>query len=312
MSTLNHKIAIVTGANTGIGKETARGLAAQGYTVVLACRDVAKGESARLDITDSTKNPRVALLRLDLADLASIRSFAAEVKQRYPRLDVLINNAGLYTRLRSTTKQGFESTFGVNHLGTFLLTRELLPLLEASAPARIVVVSSNLHASGRMRWDDLGFDRSSYSGAAAYNQSKLANVLFTKALARRLEGTGVTVNALHPGVVATELVREYPRPLVWLFQRFLVTPEVGARTSLHVATAPEAAAVSGLYFADSRPKKPAKAALDEEAQEKLWRLSEGMLSDEAEARRITATGQPPAGPREEARQATFGPPILRS
>lgn len=311
MNTQEHQIAVVTGANTGIGKETARGLAQKGYTVVLGCRDVAKGEGARLDITASTKNARVAVLHLDLADFASIKRFAAEVGHRYGRLDVLINNAGLYTRERSTTKQGFESTFGVNHLGTFLLTQELLPLLKASAPSRIVVVSSNLHASGRMRWDDLGFSRSSYSGAAAYNQSKLANVLFTKALARRLEGTGVTVNALHPGVVATELVREYPRALVWLFHRFLVTPEVGSLTSLHVATAPEAATISGQYFVRAKPKRPAKAALDEEAQEKLWRLSEGMLNDEAEARRITGVGQPPRSP-QDPRQAVFGSPTLGS
>ena len=311
MNSQEHKIAVVTGANTGIGKETARGLAQKGYTVVLACRDVAKGEAARLDITASTKSSRVAVLRLDLADFASTRRFAAEVGQRYGRLHVLANNAGLYTRQHSTTPQGFESTFGVNHLGTFLLTQELLPLLKASAPARIVVVSSNLHARGRMRWDDLGFSRARFSGAAAYNQSKLANVLFTKALARRLEGTGVTVNALHPGVVATELVREYPRPLVWLFQRFLVTPEVGALTSLHVATAPETATISGQYFANSKPKAPAKAALDEEAQEKLWRLSQGLINDGAEARRLTAVGQPPTA-LQDARQPVFGSPTLRS
>jgi NAD(P)-dependent dehydrogenase (short-subunit alcohol dehydrogenase family) len=270
-------VCIVTGSNTGIGKETARGLAQRGATVVLACRDVEKATAARDDIAKSTGRSDVEVEALDLGSAASIRAFAARFKAKHARLDVLVNNAGLWLTSRATTKEGFESTFGVNHLGTFLLTQELLPVLKASAPSRVVVLSSALHYQGKMVWDDLQFERRKFSGPAAYNQSKLANVLFTKALARRLEGTGVTVNAVHPGVVATELSRDYPKLLVKLFHLFLLSPEKGAACSLHVATAPELSKVTGEYFEKSRIKLAAKAALDEAAQERLWKLSEDLL-----------------------------------
>lgn len=271
------KVCIITGSNTGIGKETARGLAQRGATVVLACRDVEKATGARDDIAKSTGRSDVEVEALDLGSAASIRAFAARFKAKQARLDVLVNNAGLWLTSRATTKEGLESTFGVNHLGTFLLTQELLPVLKASAPSRVVVLSSALHYQGKMVWDDLQFERRKFSGPTAYNQSKLANVLFTKALARRLEGTGVTVNAVHPGVVATELARDYPKLLVKLFQLFMLTPEKGAACSLHVATAPELSKVTGEYFEKSRIKLAAKAALDEGAQERLWKLSESLL-----------------------------------
>lgn len=274
-ASMKGKICVVTGSNTGIGKETARDLARQGATVILACRDASKAQAARDDIARTTGNEQVKVMPLDLASKASILSFTERFKAEYDRLDLLVNNAGVWTTSRSTTPDGFETTFGVNHLGTFLLTRELLPLLKASAPARVVVLSSKLHYRGKMEWDDLQFEKRSYSGPAAYNQSKLANVLFTLALARRLEGTGVTVNAVHPGVVATELARDYPPFLVKIFHLFLLTPEQGARCSLHVATHPSVG--SGLYFEDSKSKPPARAALDREAQERLWTLSEQLL-----------------------------------
>jgi NAD(P)-dependent dehydrogenase (short-subunit alcohol dehydrogenase family) len=275
---MSGKIAIVTGSNTGIGKETARGLAAGGATVVLACRDAQKAEAARADIVATTGNEDVSVLALDLGSKASIRAFAAAFRAKFDRLDVLVNNAGLWPTTRGTTADGLETTFGVNHVGTFLLTRELLPLLEKSAPSRVVVLSSALHYRGKMVWDDLQFEKRKYDGTTAYNQSKLANVLFTKALARRLAGTKVTVNAVHPGVVATELARDYPKFLVKLFHLFLITPEKGAACSLHVATAPELAGVSGEYFEKSRIKMAAKAALDEEAQERLWKLTEALVA----------------------------------
>jgi len=271
------KICIVTGANTGIGKETARALARSGATVVLACRDIAKAEAARADIAETTKNTSVVVLPLDLADFASIRAFARTVGERYGKVDLLVNNAGVTARRRGVTKDGFETTFGVNHLGTALLTLELLPLLKKGDHARIVVLSSDLHYRGKMGWDDLQFTARKYGGITAYNQSKLANVLFTKALARRLAGTGVTVNALHPGVVATELTRSYPRPLVAVMKMFLLTPAQGAECSLHVATAPELAGVTGEYFEKSRIKPASRAARDEAAQEKLWALTEQLL-----------------------------------
>jgi NAD(P)-dependent dehydrogenase (short-subunit alcohol dehydrogenase family) len=291
MQDMQGKIAIVTGSNTGIGKETARGLAARGAKVVLACRDMAKAQAARDDIARTTGRDDVTAMALDLGSKASIRAFAEQFKASYSRLDVLVNNAGVWSTSRKTTADGFESTFGVNHLGTFLLTHELLPLLEASAPSRVVVVSSGLHYRGRMDWEDLQFERRGFSGSEAYNQSKLANVLFTLALARRLEGAGVTVNAIHPGVVATELTRDYPRFLVKFFHLFLLTPEQGAACSLHVATSPEAATVTGQYFEKSKPKIPARTA-DRDAQEKLWALSErlwGLTSAEAAQPTIAAT-----------------------
>jgi NAD(P)-dependent dehydrogenase (short-subunit alcohol dehydrogenase family) len=273
---MNGKICIVTGSNTGIGKETARGLAKQGATVILACRDVAKAEAARADIAQSAGRTDVAVLPLDLGSQASILAFVERFRATYPRLDVLVDNAGVWPTTRSTTADGVETTFGTNHLGTFRLTQELLPLLRASAPARIVVLSSSLHHQGRMDFDDLQFERRSFSGPTAYNQSKLANMLYVLALARRLEGTGVTVNGVHPGVVATELARGYPAFLVKIFHLFLLTPEQGAACSLHVATSPTLEGVSGKYFEKSRAKEPAAAARDEAAQERLWTLSEKM------------------------------------
>ena len=288
MKTHAGKVSIVTGANTGIGKETARGLAAAGGTVVLAVRDSAKGEAARADIVSTTKNEDVVVMELDLAKKSSIRAFARAFEAKYDRLDVLVNNAGVWTRSLQKTEDGFETIFGVNHLGTFLLTRELQPLLERSAPARIVVVSSGLHYRGKMEWDDLQFERRSFGGTTAYNQSKLANVLFTKALARRLLGTGVTVNALHPGVVATELTRELPSFVKKIAGLFMLTPADGAKTSLHVALSNDVASTTGAYFDKSREKKAAPAALDEAAQERLW-LSEELLG-------LTKTGaSAPAG-----------------
>jgi len=275
---MNGKICIVTGSNTGIGKETARGLAARGATVVLACRDVAKAEAARDDIAQSTGRKDITVLPLDLGSKASIRAFAGRFRESHDRLDVLVNNAGLWPTSRGTTEDGLETTLGVNHVGTALLTQELLPLLKKSAPSRVVVLSSALHYRGKMAWDDLFYENRKYNASAAYSQSKLANVLFTKALARRLEGTGVSVNAVHPGVVATELARGYPKILVKIFHLFLLTPEKGAACSLHVATAPELAGVTGEYFEKSKIKRASTAALDEAAQERLWELTEKLAA----------------------------------
>jgi NAD(P)-dependent dehydrogenase (short-subunit alcohol dehydrogenase family) len=268
------KIAIVTGSNTGIGKETARGLAKQGATVIMACRDPQKAEAARAEIATSTGNANVVAMPLDLGDKASVRAFAKAFGEKYGKLDVLVNNAGVWPTARGTTKDGFETTWGTNHLGTFLLTLELLPLLKAAAPSRVVVLSSKLHYRGKIDWEDLQFEKKGYSATAAYNQSKLANVMFTKALARRLEGTGVTANAVHPGVVTTELARGYPKLLVKIFHLFTITAEEGAKTSLHVATSPEGARVTGEYFEESKTKPAARASLDVDAQERLWKLSE--------------------------------------
>jgi NAD(P)-dependent dehydrogenase (short-subunit alcohol dehydrogenase family) len=276
---LQGKVAIVTGSNTGIGKETARGLVRLGATVVLAVRDLQKGEAARADIaaTEAVADARLKVMALDLGDTASIRAFAAAFKRDYKHLEILVDNAGVSPTKRSTTKDGFETTFGVNHLGTFLLTRELLDVLQASAPARVVVLSSALHYRGKMVWDDLQFTRRKFGALAAYNQSKLANVLFTKALARRLAGKGVTVNAVHPGLVQTELARDMPQVFVKMLQLFMISPAKGAQCSIDVATRPELAGVTGEYFEKSKVKPAAKAALGESDQERLWKLSEELL-----------------------------------
>jgi NAD(P)-dependent dehydrogenase (short-subunit alcohol dehydrogenase family) len=278
------KIAIVTGSNTGIGKATAVGLAKAGAQVVIAVRDTAKGDAARAEIVAETGNESTLVLPLDLGDFASIRSFVAAFSKRFDRLDVLVNNAGVTMRERTTTKDGFESTFGVNHLGTALLTRELLPLLEKSAPSRVVIVSSDLHYRGKMQWDDLQQTKGSFRGLAAYNQSKLANVLFSNALAKRLEGKGVTVNALHPGVVATDLLRGYPKAVAAVAKLFMLTPERGAACSLYVATSPEVASTTGAYFEKSKPKTASSDARDVAQQERLWSITDELIANASRQR----------------------------
>jgi NAD(P)-dependent dehydrogenase (short-subunit alcohol dehydrogenase family) len=184
----------------------------------------------------------------------------------------------VWPRDRRTTADGFELALGVNHLGHFLLCAELEPLLRASAPARVVIVSSGLHARGRMHWDDLQLARGRYSGTDAYAQSKLANVLHAFALARRLAGTGVTVNALHPGLVKTNLGRELPELLMRAAGPLLRTPARGAETSLHLALSPDVATVTGRYFDDRKPRKPSPIALDRASQERLWTVSEQLVA----------------------------------
>ena len=266
------KVCLVTGGNGGIGRATVRGMAALGATVLLASRDPRRGEEARRGCPGA-----VEVVELDLASLASVRACAAAVRAAHDHLDVLVCNAGVWSRRRRTTADGFELTFGVNHLGHFLLVHQLLDLLRASGAARIVIVSSNEHRRGRMEWDDLMFERRRYGGPTAYRQSKLANVLHAAALAGRLAGTGVTANALHPGVVATALARDYPQPLIKLLNLVLLSPEDGARTSIHLASAPELATVSGAYFEKCRETRPADRALDRASQDRLWKLSERLV-----------------------------------
>lgn len=274
---MNGKTCIVTGSNTGIGKETARGLAALGATVVLACRDEVKAQEACDDIARTTGSDRLVVMRLDLAELAAIRSFARAFEQRFDRLDVLVDNAGVWPHRHQRTKDGLELTFGVNHIGTMFVTTELLSVLKASAPARVVVVSSRAHYSGQIDWDDPMFEQHRYDATAAYYQSKLANVLFSNALASRLAGTGVTVNALHPGVIVTDLSRDLPSWVVALARPFLMKPPQGAQCSLFVATSSEVTNVTGAYFERSRAVEPLPIARDQAAQERLWELSERLI-----------------------------------
>jgi NAD(P)-dependent dehydrogenase (short-subunit alcohol dehydrogenase family) len=277
---MNGKVAIVTGANTGIGLETARGLLEKGATVVLACRDLEKGEKARAELVASTGNTSATVMMLDLANLARTRNFVTRFEKEFSRLDILIHNAGVWPRTRRKTVDGFELTFGVNHLGTFYLSHLLRPLLVKSAPAREVVLTSSLHLSASIDFEDLQFKVRKHQGGIAYGQSKLCNVMFTLALARRLEGRGVTVNAVHPGVVATELTREAPARASPA--RGLLTPKEGAAGSLHLATSPELEGVSGRYFEGVVQKSPSAFSTGVAAQDRLWAASLALLKLPAE------------------------------
>lgn len=273
---MKDKICIVTGGNTGIGKATVAGLAQRGATVVIACRDVDKGKAALDEVAAKTGSKDLHVMQLDLASLKSVRAFAAAFIAKFSQLDVLVENAGVLTGKRQLTADGLEMDFGVNHVGHFLLTELLLPLLKTSAPSRIVVVSSNLHSSATLDFDDLQGERSWTKGA--YGKSKLANMLFVRALAKRLEGTRVVVNALHPGVISTDLARDFPAPIRLMAKWFLKSPEKGARTSLHLAMSPEAGSISGKYFVDSKQKIPSAAALDDALAERLWVETERLVA----------------------------------
>jgi retinol dehydrogenase 14 len=273
------KVVLVTGANSGIGKETAEGLAGMGATVVMVCRDRERGQSALDEIRSKTGNQSVELMICDLASQAQIRKLAEEFKQKHNRLDVLVNNAGLVLTRRTVTEDGFETTFAVNHLGYFLLTNLLLDVIKQSAPARIVNVASTAHRSGTIDFNDLQGERS-YSTMRAYGQSKLANILFTYELARRLEGSGVTVNCLHPGVIGTNIFRSV-LGLGAMAKLFLKSPKKGAETSIYLATSPEVAQVTGKYFDDKKVVSSSPESYDKAIAQRLWQVSEQLTKLQA-------------------------------
>ncbi|KAK7104587.1 retinol dehydrogenase 13-like [Littorina saxatilis] len=275
------KTVIVTGANTGIGKETAKELARRGGRVILACRDLDRAEQARAEIVLETANRNVVVKKLDLASMGSIRAFAKDINATEPHVDILINNAGIMRCPKMLTEDGFEMQLGVNHMGHFLLTNLLLDKIQASKPSRIVNVSSLAHVRGKINFDDLNSSKS-YDPGEAYAQSKLANVLFTQELANKLEGTGVTANSLHPGIVSTELARHMSisksyissfllTPVRWLI---LKSPVQGAQTTLCCALASELEGVTGKYFSDCKEKEVAEQGKDDEAAKRLWAISE--------------------------------------
>jgi NAD(P)-dependent dehydrogenase (short-subunit alcohol dehydrogenase family) len=270
---LPDKVCIVTGANSGIGKETAIGLAKLGATIVMVCRDRKRSEPAQRDVKNNSGNDRVELMLCDLSSQNSVREFADEFKLRYQRLDVLVNNAGVYLRERSLTVDGIESTFAINHLGYFLVANLLLDLLKRSAPSRIVNVASTAHRYAKL---DVGawVTGRDYSSFGSYANSKLANVLFTYELARRLEGTGVTANCLHPGAVGTNLFRPLPRFLQALIKLVTVSSRQGARTPIYLASSTEVEGVSGKYFVRKRQERSSEASYDREAARHLWDVSE--------------------------------------
>jgi NAD(P)-dependent dehydrogenase (short-subunit alcohol dehydrogenase family) len=267
---------LITGANSGIGRAAATGLAALGAKLVLVCRDPGRGEAARQAIVAASGNEAVDLQIADLAVQADVRRLAATIRSSYARLDVLINNAGVINGSRTLTPDGLESTFALNHLAYFLLTHELMDLLKASAPARIINVSSMGHKLGTIAFDDLQAERG-YESLRAYNQSKLANLLFTYELDRRLVGSGITVNAVHPGGVATNFASGNATAFGWvvkLVRPFLRSPEKGAETVVYLAAAPEVAGTSGKYFVDCRPRPSSRESQDLAVAQRLWAVSE--------------------------------------
>jgi NAD(P)-dependent dehydrogenase (short-subunit alcohol dehydrogenase family) len=269
------RVCVVTGASAGIGKATAAGLARLGATVVLLVRSRERGEAARAEIARGASGADVQLVLADLSAQAEVRRAAEEILGRFPRVHALVNDAATFSWRRRKTVDGIEIQWAVNHLAPFLLTNLLLGRLTESAPARVVAVSSNSHHDGRLRWDDLQMERGFYRGVAMYARTKLANVLFTRELARRTRGTGVTANAMHPGVVATSLLLDSFPPFK-LLRRRMRTPEEGARTAVWLAASPEAEALSGEYCIDERPVRPSPAALDDEAARRLWDVSAEM------------------------------------
>ncbi len=273
---MKDKTCLVTGANSGIGRATARGLAKMGAAVVMVCRDSARGGEARAEIKATSNNPSIDLMIADLSSQASVRQLAQEFKEKYQQLHVLVNNAGLAPMKRSLTVDGLETTFAVNHLAPFLLTNSLLNMLKASAPSRIINVSSSAHMRTRMEFDDLQSEKN-FSMFRAYSQSKLANVLFTYELARKLKGTGVTVNALHPGVVRTNLGRDATgivRLGFSVIQPFIKTPEQGAATCVYLASSPEVEGLTGKYFVNKKEVSSSKESYNEAVARRLWEVSE--------------------------------------
>jgi NAD(P)-dependent dehydrogenase (short-subunit alcohol dehydrogenase family) len=267
------KVCLITGANAGIGKETALGLARMQATVVMVCRDRERGFTAQQEIKQQSGNDSIELMICDLASQNSIRRLASDFKERHDRLDVLINNAGVLLREHSLNEDGIENTFAINHLGYFLLSNLLLDVLKKSAPSRIVNVASTAHKYGKLNIGDW-VTGAGYSAFSAYANSKLANVLFTYELARRLEGTGVTANCLHPGGVGTNLFRGLPGFLQALIKLVTISPERGARTSIYLSSSSDVEGVSGKYFARRKQEKSSAASHSEEAARRLWEVSE--------------------------------------
>ncbi|XP_070599004.1 dehydrogenase/reductase SDR family member 13-like [Erythrolamprus reginae] len=273
---LRGKTVLITGGNTGIGKATAVDLARRGARVIVACRDQARGESAMHDIRRESGNLEVILMILDLSSLNSVRAFAQNFLESEPRLDILINNAGVFQGAETT--DGYDQGFQVNHLGHFLLTHLLLDRLKRCTPSRVVNVSSSAHTHGRI--DFRNMHKQIKSAGQSYSNSKLANILHVRELAKQLEGTNITCYAVHPGVVKTEIARFFPwwsQGLIWFSKLFIRSCEAGAQTSIYCATEEGIERLSGRYFADCQPKVPSLLACDDQLAKKLWEFSDRLL-----------------------------------
>ena len=274
-TTMEDNVVMITGANSGIGRAASLALAKMGATLVMVARNKERGEAARSEIIRKSQNNSVDLLLADLSSLESVRQLAADFKKKYSRLDVLINNAGLFNQRRRVIADGYENTFATNYLASFLLTNLQLDLLKASAPSRIINVSSVGHYNGHINFDDLNLEEE-YGGWKAYGQSKLALVLFTHELAKKLQGTGVTVNAVHPGTVATKI---WSRPfgpvgfIMALPKLFMTSPEKGAETIVYLASSSDAKGLNGEYLEKLKVKKSSDESYDEEIAQRLWDVS---------------------------------------
>lgn len=283
---LQGQVCLITGANSGIGFITASRLAERGAEVWMLCRSPERGAQAQAEIaalSASSGAPSPRLFLADLSDLEQVRRVASEVRDANRPIDVLVNNAGLIVPTRQESAQGNEYTLAANHLGAFTLTHHLTPQLEAAPRGRIVNVASEAHRAARLDWDDLQWSQRRYSSFAVYGTSKLFNILFTQALARRLKdrGSQITTNSLHPGVIRTGFGKDYQgafKLLVSLSAPFLSSPERGARTSIYLASSPEVAAVSGEYFIRCKPARPRKLGRSVENAERLWELSESLCA----------------------------------
>jgi NAD(P)-dependent dehydrogenase (short-subunit alcohol dehydrogenase family) len=275
MTSMTGKTVMITGGTGGIGRATADGLASLGASVAITGRDAGRAEDAAQQIR-ATTGARVDVFVADLSSQSEVRRLADEALERLPRIDVLVNNVGGFWYDRQLSADGLERTFALNHLAPFLLTKLLLDRLTHAGSARVVTVSSHAHRQGRIDFGDLQGEWS-YSGAQAYNQSKLANVLFSYELARRVQGSGVVANVLHPGVVSTSFGAESPgrtqRVLVPLLRPLMKSPARGARTSIRLASAPDLAAVSGRYFVNGKPKRSSPRSHDSDVAARLWRVS---------------------------------------
>ena len=273
---MTSKVCLVTGANAGIGKATATGLARMGANVVMVCRSRERGEAAKAEIATDSGSQDIDLLIADLSSQGSVRKLARTFTSKYPQLHVLINNAGTISRRKRLTVDGIETQFAVNHFAPFLLTNLLLEILKASAPARIVTVASQVHSKSPLDFVDFLSDRE-YTASQVYRQTKLANILFTYELSRRLEGTEVTANCLHPGVIATKLLDDYMGGSLdagfGSGESIGDSPEEGAAVVLHVATSPDIDGISGKYFYDSSVRETAPVSYDKEHARWLWDIS---------------------------------------
>ena len=267
---------MITGATSGIGKETARGLAQLGATVVMTTRDVKKGELIKNELIHSTNNKNIDVLKCDLSSFKSIRNFCEEFKTKYDKLHVLINNAGILDFNRRESKDGIENVFATNYLAPFLMTNLLLELLKRSKPSRIINLTSGMHF-GTIHFDDIEF-KQNFSGIKVYSQSKLSLILFTKLLAKKLERTEVTVNCVHPGINKTNLVRDISSFYRIMLKIFGNDAKKGAETSIYLASSPEVKNTTGEYFAKKKIKRSSKYSHDLDLAEKLWKISENYVN----------------------------------